>query len=118
MASSGSSNPGWFSRVFGSKSSSSTPATPTSSGTTNPPQSPSASSAKSADEQKGWLDGALKKMLRVKTLPAVTEKLPDPEARNRILAACELDQIPALQALVQGFTRATSRRDVTVDEVV
>ncbi len=57
-------------------------------------------------------------MLRVKTIPAVAEKAPDPNARNRILAACQLDQIPALQALVQGFTKAANRRDVTVDEVV
>jgi putative nucleotidyltransferase with HDIG domain len=59
--------------------------------------------------------------LRLDALPVapVRARVADPQVRERTLAALgNLQQIPALQSLAQGFTQVLSRPDVAVEEIV
>jgi putative nucleotidyltransferase with HDIG domain len=83
---------------------------------------PPATGGRAPAHSKSWYETALKKILRVKELPStpvavVAVKTPA-EIRAMTLAACELDQIPALQTLVQRFVQTMEKPNVTVEEVV
>ena len=64
---------------------------------------------------------ALLEITQLKSLEGVaaSRRPIDPQVRVRMLAALgDLRQIPALQSLAQGFSRALNRPEVSVDEVV
>lgn len=64
---------------------------------------------------------SLAETLGVEAVPVVAgrARMADPKVRERTLASLrDLQQIPALQSLAQGFLQAMSRPEVAVDEVV
>jgi putative nucleotidyltransferase with HDIG domain len=62
---------------------------------------------------------ALRQIVRMQLLGAISPPKPAAAMRTQILANLqELHQIPALESLAQGFSRVMSRPDVSVEEIV
>jgi putative nucleotidyltransferase with HDIG domain len=127
MASSGSSSSGWFSKLLGREEPPPPPPPPA--------KRPGSGRLVRADSSRArtqvafeddsppgdpsvWANQALQSMLQVKSLPSTQPKYTLKDARARILEACELDYLPALQSLANGFTQTISRTDVSVPEIV
>lgn len=127
---------GWWARLFGRAEAGCAPiAAPTAEkrepGDAGPQRKPPAcfpagapAPAPAATPEKTAPAGAtqtLTETLRLDVLPVTpaSARAADPKARERTLGALgDLQQIPALQSLAQGFMQAISRPEVAVDEVV
>jgi putative nucleotidyltransferase with HDIG domain len=128
MASPGSSSDKWFSRLFSRESAPpvatvkrASPARLVLADSAVARQAASLAAPNSVNEQAemaAWAALALKQMVQEKKPVKPAIAAPTVSVRDRTLAACELDQIPALQSLAQGFERTMNQAHVTVEEVV